>query len=438
MTRSLLIDTLGATALAVTVAGATVDLAKVGAITIRHGRQGAEEQPDASTCQLVIYADALPTLPVLGQPVAIALGASARTPLGLAAAPAWAAAGARFTGTITDLDDEPDAVGILGPGLLSITAVGPKARLGRIRVGDTPWPAELDGTRAGRILALAATAAGVTVGTVDPGTATVMGRDVDSQPALGLLDELASEAGGIMVSRRDGALEYHDAAHRRNVPPLLALTAANVLSPVHWRQQLGGMVNDLSLAYGPDGGSGQAVVRITDPPSITNYGPLAASLATQLSTLADARARATDFVGRRSRPRWRLDSLALDALRTLTLTQAGALAQVEVGALLTVTGFPSTGPYVTARLYVEGWTETWSQAGWQCVLDVTEYALTGTAPRWLDVPVAIKWNTAPTDLTWLAAAGWYPGEVPGGRWADISAGDQWTEIALPRTWATEP
>lgn len=419
----------------------TLPLSKCGPLSIRHGRSDADAQPDASTCTVSLYADALGALPKVGDALAVTLGSTAATylyPLYGQADVAWAGARTRFTGTVTDVTAAPGAAGVTGPGLLTVVAVGASARLGRLTVGDTPWPAETDGARAGRILGLAqaaltATPGAVTVGVVDPGTVTVLPRDVDAQPALELLEELASDAGGVIVARRDGVLEYHDADHRRNVPALVTFTAANVLASARWAQQITGLVNDLSVSWGAT--DPQATVRVVDPVSVSDYGTLAGTVATRLADATGAGRRAVDAVGRRARPRWRVDGMTVDVLRTLSRGQAGQLAALEVGSLIAVTGFPQSGPFVAARLYVEGWTESWSADGWRLDLDVTEYGLTGPALRWADLPLTELWSTT-VDQTWLAAVGWYLGEPAGGRWLDESAGEQWTEVGTVRTWAT--
>lgn len=348
-------------------------------------------------------------------------------------ASAWEAVRPRFVGQVTDVAAAPGVAGVTGPALVSVVAAGSLARLGRLVVGDTPWPAERDGARAARILALAAANAGVTVGPVDVGTVDVLGRDVDAQPALELLTELAGQAGSLLVQRRDGTLEWHDANHRRGTPAVLAgLAAANILTGSRWEQTLAGAVNDLTVGYGT--GDPQATVRVQDAPSVAAYGRLAGSTGTALATLTDATVRAGDVVGRRSRPRWRVDGLTVELLRTVSPSQAASLAGAEVGSLLTLTGLPETGPFSAARMFVEGWSEEIAPDGWTLALDVTEYGLTGPSPRWVDVPATVKWSGVPASTTWLAAVSWYAGDANAGRYVDRPASRRWSQESA--TWAT--
>lgn len=441
-----LTGTLGEEALAVQLASRrpqapaparTLDLARTSTVTVTHGRTSAEDQPDASTCQVTCYTDALAGLPATGDGLTVTLGASAAAYLGLAGS-AWAAAAPRFSGTVTDVRAAPAATGVSGPGILQVTATGPQARLGRLVVGDVPWPSELDGARAARVIAAAQAASGgaFTVGALDPGTVSVLGRDVDAQDALGLLQQLAQDAGAVFYARRDGTLEWHDAEHRRNVTTgAVALTAANVLRNAAWQQSVAGVVNDLTLAYGPDPGTGQPTARQADAGSVATYGPVASSVSTQLLGAADAAARAADMLGRRSQPRWRIDAMSVDMLRTVPPETAALLAQAELGTLATVTGFPESGPFVASRLYVEGWQETFSRGAWVMELAVTDYALSGPAPRWADVPNSWTWANVPADLTWLASAGWWPGQDTAGRWLDVPSDVSWAEAPNAVTWA---
>lgn len=434
-----LIDAMGSQPLEVTIGGQALNLARTSTVTISHGRGRADEQPEAASAQVACYADALTSLPDVGDALTVHLGATARDYLGLTDLAAWEAARPRFVGTVSDVRAVPGAAGLAGAGILTVTATGPKARLGRLIVGDVPWPAELDGARADRILQAAQTASGgaYTLGPIDPGTVTVLGRDVDAQPALGLLDELAQQAGAVFVARRDGALEWHDAEHRRGVTQnALQLSAQHVLRDAVWEQTLAGLVNDLTLTYGPEGTSGQAEVRSQDGTSVTAYGRVASRLTSQLLDSATAQARLGELLGRRSRPRWQLTQLALEVLRALPPALAAQVAAVELGRLIVVTGFPESGPFVTARLYVEGWQETFSRDSWRVQLSVSEYALTGPAPRWADVRDVVTWATFPADVSWLAAVGWYPGDPLTGRWLDIPADQSWAEQPDTITWAT--
>lgn len=309
-------------------------------------------------------------------------------------------AGRRFIGKVTDAAAVSTAPG--NPDRVTITAAGTRARLAQIDVGDTPWPAELDGARAGRILAAALLVDPSLATTADAGLVTVMARDVDRQKAGQLLDQLAVSSGGELAELRDGTLAWQDAGHRRALSPTVTLTPDDVIAPVGWEQQLGGLLNDLTIGYGPNP---QGTVRVVDTIAAATW-PAPQSLGSELPDAAAAQARANDLVGRFARPRWRLPGLAIDLLRTTTAARAGALLALDFGQLLTLAGFPTSGPFAAGDLFVEGATEQLTRSAWRLSLAVSDYRATGPATRWIDVDPGISWAEVPADLSWLGAVAW--------------------------------
>jgi hypothetical protein len=249
---------IGPDALTITLAGAIVPLTASGAVTMRHGRTSPDQQPEAATCTITVLSDALPQLPELGVELAVELGEATAALLGVdPGSDEWDQLRVRFAGHVTDLAVRPERNVSTGLQLVSITAVSPRARLGRLFVGDDPWPAESDAERAGRILSLAAARGALVTGEHDAGTVTVLGRDVDRLVALGLLDELAADSGGVLAERRDNTLTWHDAEHRQPQPPAVQLSAAQVgASTFSSTQNLASLLNDLTVTYGAPGAQG--------------------------------------------------------------------------------------------------------------------------------------------------------------------------------------
>lgn len=388
---SLLDRVIGPEAVWVTLGGAVVPSTAVGTITLRHGRANVDSQPDAATATVTMRSTALGALPVMGDGLAVELGADAASWLGLAGA-AFDAARWRFVGKVTDVLAAPDSV-VTGPATVTVVAVGSKAPLGRIVVGDTPWPVESDGARAARILALA----GITPAYVDDGLVDVDDRDVDAQPALGLLDELARDSGAVLVELRDGTLAWQDAGHRAATVPTFTLPASAVLAPTATRMDLAGVVNDLTVTC-PAGS-----VRVVDQGSVDRWGRLAAQLDTKLAGVDDAGVIARLIVGRRATPRWAVPALTVDLARTVDPPLAGQLLSADVSTLLAVDGFPASGPFATADLWLEGWSETITRRSWLLQLDVSDYRATATPLTWAGVPAGLAWADVDPTTRWLDA-----------------------------------
>lgn len=427
----------GGKPLTVTLDGLALDNDKLGPVSIVRGRASAEERPKATVVSFAVKAEALVALPELGDPVVVDLSDDLLDALG-----GGEEHRRRFTGTVTDAAIRPSAE------IVTIVAAGDRSRAARVPIGDVPWPAELDGARATRILA-ALVAADPTFDVLpgDPGTVTVLARDVDRQPAAALLDDLAAFTGGDAWETRAGELTWRDARSRSDLAPGLTLDASNVLVDPEFTKSLDGLVTDLTVYYGPDP---QASIRLRD--TAAPITTLAAQVSTPLATASDAQAYATEVVGRRSRPAWSVPALGVDVLRTLDPAQRLALLAAEPGLLVALTGMPTTAPFSASQLWVEGWRETYTRQSWRFAISVTPRGLTGAQARWIDVPATYVPAAAPGDplpapqpmtwaaqpfagLSWIAVAGWWTDEeITLGRWADVPANVRWGNYPAGTTW----
>jgi hypothetical protein len=423
--ETLLDRVIGPDAILVAIGGVDLDPGLVGPVTIRHGRDDVDAQPTASTASFTIDADAV-ALPSIGDDVTIDLGADA-----VAYFTAPLSSIRRFAGRVTDLTAIP-ARGVHGRAFVRVVAVAPLAVLGRTIVGDTPWPSELDGVRADRVLDLAVAAnPAIVVDSVDPGFYVVRARDVDRKAALGLLQELARDALGVLVGLRSGAIAYHDAEHRRNSPIRVTVDASEALADTAWVQDLAGLTNDVTVAYGD--AEPQAETGVVDEVSVDTFGRYGVRLATQLDDEAGAAALASALVGRGSRPAWRIENLTVELLRTVDPVNAAILLDLEVSDLVAVTGFPTTGPFVTSSLWVEGWTETIARDEWTLVLNVSGFAYGGPPARWVDVDASVAWAEVPLDVSWLGFSSWDFPRESAGRWVDLASNLDWIDV--PAQWA---
>lgn len=398
----------------------------VDSVAITHGRDDSTGQPEPASATLdftVTPEDPLPAVVEVGAVVVVTTTVAQGT-------------SQRFVGRISDLalgwneagPDTPDA----GTGQLVCTSL--LADLGRRVVGDTPWPQQLDGARVAAIMA----AAGIDLDPAwsDPGTVQILARDVDSQPALELARGVASDAGGILWHTRDGDIRYADADHRRGVAPAMELDACDVLVTPTWRRTTEGLINRVSLGYGPepeDGGE-QPRYLAESLSSIGRFGEYAYTAATQLANAADAAASAQLLMVRNVSPVWIMAALPVDT-RDLSAEDYAALLGLDVHSLLTLTGMPAIGAAPTsAVLWVEGWTETLAWGVHDIELVVSGYCRTSPPPRWDDLNPAWTWD-AMGSLTWDAATCMGP-PTDQGRWNDTPASLRWSQVPPATTWNT--
>jgi hypothetical protein len=259
---------------------------------------------------------------------------------------------------------------------------------------------------------------------------------VDRVAALDVLQETATDGGGVLWESVDGLLHYADADHRRNTPPSVTLDACDVLLSPSWSRTKAGLVNVASLGYGvpPEDGSEQPVATSTNAASVAAYGRYAYATATQLAALADAVARAQILTVRGGYPAWNVSELPLD-LSILDATQSAAVLDLEIHDLIQLTGQPNGTPGgAVTSLWIEGWGETLTYRGHALTLVVSAYCRTVPPPRWNDVNPSATWDTIGT-MTWDGAT--CIGPQPSlGRWDDVAASQRWDTVPAGTTWDT--
>lgn len=399
-------------------------------VTIHHGRSDTDSQPDASaaTVELSTLTD------VEDFPDSLQIGGALRVTTTLATVDGDTVF-TRFSGRVTDLDIQWDDAGPDTPNTakMQLIATSVLADLGRRVVGDVPWVQELDGARISRIMS----SAGIPLDpmTSDPGTVQILARDVDSQPALDLAQGVALSAGGLVWETREGEVRYADADHRRNVDVALSLDACDVLVTPQWERSTNGLVNKVSIGYGPLPTEGEQP-RYLDQrdDSIARYGTYSVSLTTELAAQADAAAFGTLLLTRNHHPVWILNALPVD-VETLDPDRTQALLSLDVGALVFLTGFPiAGGSPPTAYLWLEGWDETLAWGEHNLALVVSGYCRTSPPPRWNDVDPAMTWDTVqPASTTWddMECLGPLPDY---GRWDDVPASLRWDLVDPAIVW----
>ena len=396
-------------------------------VTIAHGRDGAAGQPEPSTATLDLSAGAAGDLGDDVDVGAVVIVTTAGTD---------GAVSTRFAGRLTDLalgwadeaERTPDA------GVAQIIAAGELAELGRRVIGSEPWPAELDGARVGRALA----AAGYTLDPVysDPGTVELLAVDVDARPALDVIHEAASSAGGILWQTRDGAIRYADADHRRGARAALALDACDLDVTPTWRRNLDGLVNVVSIGYGatPDEGEQPRWEGRADA-SVARYGRYELSASTTLAAADDAARMGNLLLARNASPVWVMAALPVDAL-DLDPDRYDTLLALDMHDLVELTGLPAIGTAPTsAQLWVEGWRERITADSHTFELVVSGYCRTSPPPTWDDLTPDLTWDTFAASTTWDEAACLGP-PADLGRWVDQPASLRWDQVDPATTWDT--
>jgi hypothetical protein len=279
-------------------------------------------------------------------------------------------------------------------------------------------------------------AAGLTLDalTSDPGTVQILARDIDSQPALDVAAGTAASAGGMVWATRTGEVRYADANHRRGVDPSMRLDACDVLVSPTWARSTSGLVNSVSIGYGPTPEEGEQPRYTAErPDSIAAYGRYELTTTTELANAADATAMGNLLLTRNRAPVWIMSTLPIDTL-DLSEADTATLLSLDVHSLVELTGLPAAGSVpTTAVLWVEGWTEHLAAGVHDIELVVSGYCRTVPPPSWDNLPAALTWDTAPPGLTWDEATCMGP-QPSAGRWDDTPASLRWDQVPAATTW----
>lgn len=397
-----------------TVAGVDVSPRTLMDVTITAGRDDIDSQPDASVLSATIVDWRVAGR--VGDPVVLA-----------------DMHGRMFAGTVTDLSASMETA---GHWQVRLAATGPLADLGRVLLGDEPWPEESDSERVARIIALAGAPGHVDVAVLGP---AMLPRDVDRKDAAELARQTADDALGVLweqPSDPDTPIRYLPARLRSWAPTAVAwqelpavewqavnpgmtwatvdtggggslpgdpgslnLAAGEVVAWVTLTQGIGDLARCVRVVWGVEVSGGDR------PQEIAGAGIPEISLTTELAAAGDAIAVADAVWRTRREPRWRLREVQILADALPSERVAEIRAALAIGARVTITGIDWDSPIgSTWQGYLEGWRHEIDEDGYAIWLRTSERALTEPADRWQDVAVGAVWSALPGDLSWSDAS----------------------------------
>lgn len=274
--------------------------------------------------------------------------------------------GTRFAGVVTALDYRYRTI--------ALTAVDSSEPLARIMVDPSSWPVEDEVDRADRI----ATAAGITLDIVGTSGRDVTAVDADQSPrsARALLDELADSNDALLFTTRDGVLTYRtrDAVTGHatvTIPPSSTMRDALVMT-----QELGRIVNRVTVEYGPPASGVRPTVTVDDADSITAHGVREGStIITTLNDVADATAYANRVLDHYATVTWHMPSapvnlLLAEADETLGVGQLEAIVELDLDDDVLLPDLAPAAPLFSYASRVLGYVETLDRHAWTLALSM--------------------------------------------------------------------
>jgi hypothetical protein len=304
-----------------------------------------------------------------------------------------------FTGKVTDISATMQNSGSNGEVVIqTLTAVGPFAEMARKVVGTSSYPKEYDDDRMTTIF----TEAGVTIDVVDtPPVYEFTARAADPADAYTLASYYAQMAFGYIYETTTGEVGYANESRRLNE----VNTSGYWLIPesyILWQgiesnRTLNDIINSIVLTY-----KANATKTASDPTSISTYGEIAASIATELENAVEADYQAVRYIALRAFPQTNLSEFVvqLDS-PTVSDSDLDDFIGMYMGKPIQIAGLPIPLLNATYSGFVEGWTLTFTKFQAQIIIRSTDATMSIVPTRWQDVNASLIWSAVDPALQWF-------------------------------------
>ena len=327
----------------------------------------------------------------------------------------------------------------------AVTCADISAALANLKVGDVPWNRETVLNRANHIMALVPTAPPITIDAGLRGIYVAF-RDVDAQPPLGLLQDLAQTAGGVMwvtAHATQGVYLWMEdidnrAAVRRfiidpatglvTIGPNVAVEDIAIISardilrdPVAWTQDVSVVITQVSVGWlepitedGQPSSIDHTEIVQASQADRNRYGIRDLSVSTELTSQTDASALANRLLSQARNTGWLASGFTLDTVvidREIPTVDYATRVDIimdlldatdRIGMAVTLIDNPVWTPADSvASMYVEGGTYTWTNYRWQLDLTASPAAGQGESATWNDFQgTGARWADFARTITW--------------------------------------
>lgn len=398
---------------AIRVNGTALDLDQVAyTVTVSHGRNDVTASPEPGLAQLDLLITGDASIPVqLGDTLEVDAYSTTR-----------------FTGTVSDLGLEHMPPVAENPPMtrLTITGIGPLARLGRLYAGAAGFPAEdLDV----RVAAILDTTGLTYIAETDPDIALIA-YDANYDTVASLLAELCEWTGATVYDMPDGSVRFESYTRRgydysnaiwsdyitetwdellgtwanqtsagSAAPTPVELPAGSVVWEPTWQTTANTILNDVTVTYGT--ADPQATEQVTDTASIALFDRRAVELETGLANDYDATRRAQLVITSQAAERWQLGQVTV-LLDQLTAGQRTSVLGLREGGRVLITGLPQPNPQNTDQFVgvVEGWTDQYVDGFHTTTISLSDPRYSYAVISWAEAPATATWGGVSVTKTW--------------------------------------
>jgi hypothetical protein len=193
--------------------------------------------------------------------------------------------------------------------------------------------------------------------------------------------------------------------------PLTLDSGTIVFEPV-FNQQLGEIINSVSIRYGTSGGGGGggggggSRYRTDDPVSISKFGVRELSLDTELANVGDAVVRANSILVRQANPRWQIGGVEILMDEITDPAFRDQIMELICGRRVQLINLPAPGVLVFVGI-VEGWSEVFLGVGGEKGIHRMTLALSDPLLSYAVMPWSLlttqTWSTINSSVIWADA-----------------------------------
>lgn len=358
-------------ALSVTLDGVSIVSSTIAGGTITYGRQNITSQPQPAGLSLSIITPAAPWTFRVGSRIVVKANTITR-----------------FDGLVTNI-----AAGKYTTQLVAVS-IG-LGTMARGTIPPTTFPAGGPGTFISQIIAAVNAAGGtftVTTGSIDVGTVEIVAGQTASGNALAAAQTIAAwEPFGVLWETPAGVVNFYDSERRDDISADITLAAAGIVEDWRAIQSMSSVVNSADVTWSGGTESSENLA------SIAAYGVFSRQETIPYSAAVYAATRAARTVANSNAPAFTTQPVRVP-LPLLSGTQTTNILNLKMNDVVAFSGVSVPG--LASSMFVEGWTETFSEKTYDFSFYLSDVRLTRPPQQWQDVVGTLRWNAVPGTRTW--------------------------------------